>query len=138
MAEEDIPRDVRDLLREHIESHEELEALLFLRKRRDRAYGPAAVASEIGISEQSAADALDRLCARNFLDVRVGESSPVFRYAPRDAAVDDTVGRLARACAEHRVETMRLMSANAIERVRTAAMRTFADAFLLGGKKRDG
>jgi hypothetical protein len=45
---------------------------------------------------------------------------------------------LAEAYGARRLEVMRALSKNAVERVRTSAIRMFADAFLIGRKKKDG
>jgi hypothetical protein len=38
----------------------------------------------------------------------------------------------------NRIELMMLLSANAIERMRTGALRAFADAFVIGRNRKDG
>ena len=55
-------------------------------------------------------------------------------------ALDEAIGNLAESYDENRLEVINLMNTNAIERVRTSAMRAFANSFLLGGggKKNDG
>ena len=52
-------------------------------------------------------------------------------------AIDATIEALARVYEERRLDVIKRMTANAIERVRTAAIRTFSDAFLLRRKKDD-
>jgi hypothetical protein len=44
---------------------------------------------------------------------------------------------LERVYAEQRLAVIKLMSDNAIERLRTGAARAFVDAFLIGRKKND-
>jgi hypothetical protein len=85
-----------------------------------------------------AAEALDRLCRGDLLAVRTDGDAVLFMYSPSDVGLDGAVTDLAQAYNENRLEVIKLMSANVIERVRTSAMRAFADAFLLGGKKKDG
>jgi hypothetical protein len=67
-----------------------------------------------------------------------GAGGPEFRYAPATVALDAGVSALARAYADQRLEIMKLISANAIERLRTAAIRAFSDSFLIRRKRRDG
>ena len=62
-------------------------------------------------------------------------SEPRFAYRPASSAMDAAAGRLEREYAERPVRIIQLMSTNAIDRVRTAALHTFADAFVL--KKKD-
>jgi hypothetical protein len=49
----------------------------------------------------------------------------------RAAGLEMTIARLATVYAARPIEIIRLMTSNAIERVRTAALRTFVDAFVL-------
>jgi hypothetical protein len=62
-------------------------------------------------------------------------SDPRFAYRPASSGIDAAAGRLDREYAERPIRIIQLMSANAIDRVRTAALHTFADAFVL--KKKD-
>lgn len=48
------------------------------------------------------------------------------------------MSRLASVYTSRPIDIMRLMSANAIERVRTAALRTFAEAFVIRKDGRGG
>ena len=50
----------------------------------------------------------------------------------------ETLARLVEVYEEQPIEIIKLMSANAIERVRTAALRAFADAFVLHKGKDNG
>ena len=45
---------------------------------------------------------------------------------------------LAQAYASRPIEVLSVLSADALERKRTSAIRMFADAFLIGGRKKDG
>ena len=64
--------------------------------------------------------------------------APRFAYRPTSSGLDAAAGRLDREYAERPIRIIQLMSANAIERVRTAALHTFADAFVLKKKDSDG
>ena len=59
-------------------------------------------------------------------------------YRVQSEEAEATIERLARAYKDQPMPVIKLMSANAIERVRTAALRTFADAFLIRKDKKDG
>jgi hypothetical protein len=135
VSDEQIDEDVRSLLREHIESYEHLRILLLLRSHRDRSWSAALAAERLNMAPASAEEALEHLCRRELLD---RAESRMFRYCPETSEHEAAVDRLAHAYAEQQVEIMKLMSSNAVERIRTAAMRTFADAFVLGRRKRDG
>lgn len=130
--------EVATFLREKIESVEQLEILLLLRAQPDRLWTGDSVSTELNIVPSLAGEALEHLCRSNLLDVRVGREHVAFRYAPGTSELDRAVHELVRAHREMRVELMRALSANAVQRVRTSAIRMFADAFLVGsrGKKK--
>jgi hypothetical protein len=61
------------------------------------------------------------------------------RYQPRDAARANTVAQLAAAYGdERRLQIMKQMNTNAMQRLRNNAARIFADAFVVGKVKNDG
>jgi hypothetical protein len=132
-----ISDDVKTLLRDCIESFEHLEVLLLLYRKPGDAWTADAVAtaSILNLSEDTAADALAHLRRWKLLE---GEARS-YRYDPGNR-LDGTVRALAAIYDEDRLEVMKLMNQNAIERVRTSALRAFADAFFVGGggKKTDG
>ena len=70
--------------------------------------------------------------------VQITAADPAcFAYRPVSSGLDTAVGRLEREYAERPILIIQLMSANAIERLRTAALHTFADAFVLKKKDKD-
>lgn len=140
MESEPLSESVRALLRDRVETFEQLKILLLLRQGADRAWTPESVAKKLNLPLASVGEALDHLCRRNLLDVRVGEQSLVFRYAPGTTDLDRAVTDLAEAQMKNEIEVMKVMSANAVERVRLSALRLFSDAFLIGnrrGRKKD-
>jgi hypothetical protein len=132
-----LPDEVATFIRERIETFEQLETLLLLQAQPDRAWTNELVSSELNIAPRLASDALDHLCRCNLLDVRVGEEKVTFRYAPGTTELDRAVKELVRSHRENRIELMRVLSANAVQRLRTSAIQMFADAFLVGRKKND-
>jgi hypothetical protein len=139
MPDGGVPADVQAFLREHVESYEQLEVLLRLRLQPDRSWTPLDVASELRISDELGLAALRFLCRERLLGVDVGRGVLLFRYAPQSAELVELIPRLAIAYEENRLEVMRLMTANAIDRLRLGPMNRLANAFLLGRKKnRDG
>ena len=137
----DLPEDVRRLLQEHVESYEQLEILLLLRRLRYEAWTPAALATRLRINEALVVPALASLKAAGLLstDTESGSAAqpPRYAYRPASSGLDATVGILDREYAERPISIIKLMSANSIERVRTAALHTFADAFVLSKKDKD-
>jgi hypothetical protein len=137
----DLPEDVRRLLQEHIESYEQLEILLLLRRVRYEAWTSASLATRLRINEALVAPALASLRAAGLLGADTSDDPaaqpPRYAYRPSSSGLDATVGILDREYAERPISIIKLMSANSIERVRTAALHTFADAFVLNRKDKD-
>lgn len=131
----DLPEDVRALLHEHIESYEQLEILLLLRRERYEQWTSEKLAARLRVPTDLAAIALAGLKASRLVEAS-GVPPTQFVYRAAGSALDAAAGRLEREYAERPIAIIRLMNANAIERLRTAALHTFADAFVL--KKKDG
>ena len=138
MATDEVPIEVSAFLRAHIESYEQLETLLLLNSHPTRQWTSADIAATLKVSESEVLDALELLLAAGLVRVESNARAPSYSFAPTDAVVSEVVARLAALYTDRRVDVMKLMSAHAIARVRDAALRTFSDAFLLNGKKKDG
>jgi DNA-directed RNA polymerase specialized sigma subunit len=128
--------EVLRLLYEQVTSYEQLEALLLLHAAPGRDWTVTEVAAALHIDTANAAAALTALGAQRLLSVKSSGAEQDYRYAPADGAMAAGVDKLAQSYAERRLEVVKQMSANAIERVRSSAARTFADAFLLGDRKK--
>jgi len=135
---EDLPEDVRALLHEHIESYEQLEVLLLLRRERYEEWTVEGLAARLHVREELVGSALEGLKAGGLVAATSTAPAPRFAYRPTSSGLDAAAGRLDREYAERPIRIIQLMSANAIERVRTAALHTFADAFVLKKKDPDG
>jgi hypothetical protein len=133
---EDLPPDVRALLQEHIDSYEQLEALLLLRRERFEQWTSEGLAARLRIRSEMAETALSHLQSVGLVGI-TGAGPARFAYRPANAALDAAVDRLQHEYAERPILVIQLMSANAIERLRTAALHTFADAFVLSKKDKD-
>ena len=134
----DVSPELKSFLRGWITSYEQLQTLLLLRQRRGESLSAPFVAGALHVSETVATEGLDHLCHVSLVEVRVTGETRVFKYAPGSIHLGNLVDQLADAWDRNLLAVMNLMSANAIERVRTGAIRTFADAFLVGRKKTDG
>ncbi len=136
-----MPADHEELKRflfEHFDDLEDLEIITrFHELGDDRPLNALEVAILTHFPATTTAAALERLSVRGLLAPTAME--PVsYRYVVADAGLRE---RLARAVLEYRAEPIKimgLMTANAIERVRTAAVRTFAECFRIGGPKSHG
>jgi predicted transcriptional regulator len=130
----ELDAEVRLLLLERVASYEQLEALLLLRLGTTQSFEVPEVAARLRIDEASVATAMEALAANGLLEKSAAPRAS-YRYAPADALTGGVVDRLARLYDEQRLDIIRQMSTNAIERLRSSAARTFADAFLLRGRK---
>jgi len=81
---------------------------------------------------------MDRTSSASFVKSRAQGAEKQHAYVCQSEAVEATIDRLAAAYRENPIPIIKLMSANAIERLRTAALRTFADAFILRKDKNGG
>lgn len=131
MADAQVPADVQTFLRDRVESYEQLATLLLLRSSADRLWDISQVATALCIPESIAEEALQGLSAQGLLDMSTAAEEVRFRYNPEPVELEVLVAKLAKADTEHRLEVMRLMTANAIERLRAKALTTFAEAFVL-------
>lgn len=132
---DDLPEDVRALLHEHIESYEQLEVLLLLRRERYEEWTLEALAARLHVREELIGSALEGLEAGGLVAATGAAPAPRFAYRPASSGLDAAAGRLDREYAERPIRIIQLMSANSIERLRTAALHTFAESFVL--KKKD-
>jgi predicted ArsR family transcriptional regulator len=120
-----IPREVEQLIAEHISSIEQLEILLLLFRESSRRWTAEDVAKELRIHAASAATRLAALTAHGFLRAEAAPA-PVYLYQPVSSALDEAVGGLAAAYAERRVTVIGLIFSKPLDNIRV-----FADAFRL-------
>ena len=127
-------RSLKELLFETVEGFEDLAVLVWFYDT-DHAEGveSSTVAKGASVPEEEASAALERLAARGILEV---ESTEPKRFrAARDDAMRDRARRVASEYRTNGAQVMRLLTENAIERVKTAALRTFAECFRIRGPK---
>src|SRR5687767_4175839 len=120
-----ITEDVRRFLFEQIENYEELEALLLLYRSRSGVLTREAAATELRIGIDAAVAALEALCQKKLARAQGTDS---FEYGG-EPAVDRLVNDLARAYELRQLDVIKEMNANAMTKIRTTAIRTFANAF---------
>ena len=137
MAADDLPEDVQRLLRDYIESYEQLELLLLLRTELDP-WTVEALSARLRIPASLVLLALDGLQRIGFVAARPLGAEKQYAYIAQNSGGEATLERLVQAYREHPIPILKQMSANAIEGVRTAALRAFADAFILRKDKKDG
>jgi hypothetical protein len=132
-----LPEDVCALLNEHIESYEQLEVLLLMRRERYEEWTVTGLAARLHVHAELIGSALEGLKAGGLVTA-ISAAPPRFAYRPTSSGLDAAAGRLDREYAERPIRIIQLMSTNAIERLRTAALHAFADAFVLKKDENDG
>jgi Mn-dependent DtxR family transcriptional regulator len=140
MGAEQIHENVRTLLLEHIETHEQLAAVLLLRNAQQQTWTNQALALELNISEPIARETLEHLLQHGLLK-HADPQLLGYRYSPETAELGERVDHLAEAYNTHWIDILKLLSENAIVRVRITVMGAFTDAFVVHAKKepkRDG
>ncbi|HVO47908.1 MAG TPA: helix-turn-helix domain-containing protein [Steroidobacteraceae bacterium] len=132
-----LPAQVRALLGTTVGSHEQLAILLHLHRDPTLKLTARELGSRLRITESLVETALAELCTAGLLE-RDGSGTPT-RYAYRASEeLGMAVAALDREYDANPVEVIRFMTTSAIERLRTSALKAFADAFILTRKRDDG
>lgn len=137
MAEPTAPADLEAFLHDYVESYEEIKVLICLGAARGDWRTTVALAADCKMDEEATLTALERLARIGVLSRR-GEP-PAFEFRLHDD-FQGRLGLLDQLAVEYRENTLRLieiMTRNAIERVRTSALSTFADCFRIKGPHDD-
>jgi hypothetical protein len=134
MTTHEIPSELRQFLRDHVETYEQLEILVLLAGAPDRHWRGDDIAAALHLDRAVVAEALAHLDRAGVLEPGGGDAAPRVAARPDHAVM---LARLAEVYRRDRLGIMNLMTSNALERVRTSALRAFTSAFLLG-KKNDG
>jgi hypothetical protein len=133
---DDPSQNLREFLRDFVSSYEELEVLLLL-AREARQWSAAELAAALSAREdviEAAAESLvDVGC---LVDAVTAVGQRRFIFAPNSLELGARVAELDRAYVERRLAIVQMMSANAVERMRGAAIRRFADSFRLERPKK--
>lgn len=127
---------LRLFLRDHVPGYEELLALLLLARAAGQDWTDSEVAVSLNVPVEPISSALENLLSTGVVEVVRRGNLTAYRYAPNTDSLRQAVVELQRAYSEQPLTVMQMMSANALERVRTAALRRFADAFRLEGSKK--
>jgi len=125
----DVPETVQRFLLQHVESFEQLEILMRLRAQQPTSSSAATLSEKLGLSLEFTAEALTALIAQGLVQRHEAEAG--FRFAPTSKLLKEAADELAECYGRHRLEIVKLINANAIKRMRTSALRAFADAFVL-------
>jgi len=134
MTTHEVPSDLQQFLRDHVETYEQLEILVLLAGAPDRHWSADDIAAALRVDHAVVTEGLAHLDRAGVLVASGPDTAPRFAARPDHAAM---VVRLADVYRRDRLGIMNRMTSNALERVRTSALRAFTSAFLLG-KKNDG
>ena len=126
--------DLQSFLFEHVESYEELELVVFLRRQRERDWTTESMAGELGLPNSACLSAIAGLRQRGL--VEAGALAGTFRYSPSSLEVAARLAQLDELYRSQRLTVVMLMSVNAIERLRVATMHRFVDTLRLRDHKR--
>jgi hypothetical protein len=120
LKEQTTFQDLRQFLFHYVATYDELEVLLLLQGQAELAWTINTVAQELGSAAETCQVALENLAARGLL-VLSGNST-TFRYAPASKALNDAAEQLQRAYRTDRFAIVHLMTTNAMDRIRAAAL----------------
>jgi hypothetical protein len=129
-------RDLQTFLFDLVEGEDDLRVLAWFRHLEGGTVTTASdVASATGIPDPSVSEALGRLVAKGLLGMTA--STPVgFSYAPPPGSeFSETLDEVLERYGANPLEILRIMSANSIDRVTLAALRTLAEEPRRGGPK---
>ena len=134
MTPDALPHDVRGLFAEAIETYEHLEVALLFGREPGIARDANAMAMALRLPVDTVAEAMERFTHAGLLVMSAGSNGREYSCIPAAAV---TLAALAQAYERDRTDIMQVMTTNALDRLRTSALRAFSSAFLLG-RKRDG
>ncbi|MFZ5894612.1 MAG: hypothetical protein ACOY0T_26355 [Myxococcota bacterium] len=130
MKQTELSEPVRQFLMVYVHTFEDLEVLLAARRLQGTAFAPDAIAQTLCMDVDSAALALGKLSDVGLIAPRSADPL-TYEYRP-PAALAVRVDELSEAYETQHLLVITAISSNAITRVRTSAIKTFAEAFMLG------
>lgn len=125
LSDAGMPPDVRQFIFDYIDSVEQLEVLLFLRSRRERAWSVAELSQEFRSSPQSIESRLTLLKENNFIDEAGGQNPAAFRFRSENSELDSLLMKIADEYKRRRQSVLELIFSP------LKKGRSFADAFLI-------
>ena len=133
MSDADLSPDIRELLRQCINTYEKLHLLLLLR-RKGVAIELVDCASELELTPRATSEALLQLMGAGFV---VQERADRYQYHPRSLQQRATIDALALLFEQDPLRIVRWMSRHAFDRLHGSTANAFAEAVMTGRKKND-
>ena len=134
MTADPVPTEVREFLAERIETYEHLEIALLFGREPAVVHSVDTISTALRLPAAVIDETLERFTTAELLARSEGPTGGGYACRPETVA---TLVALAEAYERNRAAIMQLMTTNALNRLRTAALRAFSSAFLLG-RKHDG
>jgi hypothetical protein len=123
--------EVRRFLAEHVDSYEQLEALVYLARRPRRSWTPEEIATGTRLPTLAAIKALDELRRVGLVDAILEGRGTRFTFWPATPALSSAAEQFVAVYDANPVDVIHLMNQNALQRVRSSAAILFAEAFVL-------
>jgi hypothetical protein len=127
---DDISTELKQFVEHHIESVQQLEALLLLRHEPERTWTAAEIGKALYLPADAANSLLSDFVRRGFA-ILMPSSAESYTYRPRDQQTDQLIGELQVAYHDRRVAVISLIYSKPLNKVQT-----FADAFRFGKENR--
>jgi hypothetical protein len=127
-----VAPDVAQFIAEHLHSLYQLEVLLLLAQTAPEAWNAARVAAELRTNTAHAVSVLEDLAGRGLLAGKDGDQ-PMYWYQPATSELAQVVTELDKTYAQRRLAVINLIFSKPPEKLE--AMRAFADAFRIRGKR---
>ena len=124
-----IPEDVQRFIIEYIDSVPALEALLLMRRIRDREWTVSMLAHDLFVEPQRVAVVMSDLVGRGLCGMRKAEE-PLYFWGPATVAIAERLEHLAAAYATHLIAVTQVIH----EKPRPS-VRGFSDAFRFRGRE---
>jgi DNA-binding IclR family transcriptional regulator len=126
---------LRRFLLDHVATYDELEVLLLVQRHPEVDWTAAAAAERVGLPTEASRAALESLVEHDLL-VRHGNPT-MYRYAPASNALAVSAEQVQLAHRRDRFAIVQVMTTNAMDRVRGAAIRRLGEALQLRDSKKN-
>jgi hypothetical protein len=120
----EIPETVVAFIRKYIDSVEQLEILLLLRRNAETEWTATEVSREISSNAEAVAVRMAEFASEGILLPKRLANESKYRYQPQDPEVDATIRQVAKAYGTYPVRIITLIVSKPIDKIKT-----FADAY---------